>query len=209
MKTTKACSTISYNTLDFLKDKLDKLVRRRYISFYAFVKHYAEEDERKDHIHLIVIPNGQIQTDTISDILQELDSANPLKQLGVMPWRSSKWADWYLYSSHDKAYLASKGQSRTHHYAESDFITSDSDYLHELITTIDRTKYAKTQEFVQNIMDGGNMFDMVVAGQVPVAPFTQWQPMERYLKANMPFRNGRTTHTPDNVDHETGEVSDD
>ena len=43
MKTTKACSTISYNSLDFLKDKLDQLVQRRYISFYAFVKHYAED----------------------------------------------------------------------------------------------------------------------------------------------------------------------
>ena len=204
MKTTKACSTISYNTLDFLKYKLDQLVQRRYISFYAFVKHYAEEDERKDHIHLIVIPNGQIQTDTISDILQELDSANPLKQLGVMPWRSSKWADWYLYSSHDKAYLASKGQSRKYHYTRDDVVCSDTDILNEEIHQMDMSKLSKVKALNQAISDGVPFEELLARGQIPVQQVYAFRQTYDLLQAYYTNRNGRQTHQK--IDPDTGEL---
>lgn len=207
MKTTKPFSTISYNSEQFLKSQLDKLVTTRKIAFYTFVFHYAEADENKNHRHLIIFPNGQIQTDSVTDLLQELDLNNPLKPLGVMPWRSSKWDDWYLYASHDSAYLASKGQARKHHYQESDFVCSDSDYLHELISTIDRTKYAKTQEFVEKISNGVSFIDLLKSGQIPAPQFNQWRSMYEFIQGDILCRNDRITHSPfGDVDNETGEL---
>lgn len=208
MKTTKPFSTISYNTAEFLKQRLDELIQKRHISFYAFVEHYAEEDEKKNHKHLLIIPNGQVQTDAITDLLQELDITNPLKPLGVMPWHSSKWGDWYSYACHDSGYLASKGQTRAHHYQESDFVCSDEDYMHELVTTIDRTKYAKTQDFVRKVKEGASFLEMLQNGQIPAPQFNQWLQMYQYINGGLAFRNGRATHTP-KVNEDTGELIED
>ena len=73
MKTSKPFSTISYNSPEFLIVKLNDLVERRVIAFFAFVKHFKEADEKKDHIHLIIFPNGQYQTDALKDYLAEPD----------------------------------------------------------------------------------------------------------------------------------------
>lgn len=208
MKTTKPFSTISYNSKEFLKTKLDELISKRFIAFYAFVEHYAEQDEKKDHKHLIIIPNGQVQTDQITDLLQELDLTNPLKPLGVMPWHSSKWGDWYLYACHDSGYLASKGQTRSHHYQESDFVCSDEDYMHELVTTIDRTKYVKTQDFVKKVSEGASFLEMLQNGQIPAPQFNQWLSMYEFISHGQTFRNGRYSHSP-KVNEETGEVIED
>ena len=206
MKTSKPFSTISYNSEPFLRHKLDDLISRRVLSFYAFVKHFREADERKDHIHLIMFPNGQYQTDALQDYLSELDPLDPVGlPLGVMPFQSSKFGDWFLYCCHDAGYLASKNQVRQHHYAESDFVTSDSDYLHELVTLIDCSKYHKTQEFVEKVLDGVPFSEMVRQGQIPVAQFNQWLSMYAYLNEGMPFRYGRSSHTP-MYDPETGEL---
>lgn len=211
MKTSRPFSTISYNSKDFLKSKLDELVQKRYISFYTFVEHFPEDDEKKKHKHLLIIPNGQVQTDQITDILQELDLSNPLKPLGVMPWRNSKFGDWFLYACHDSAYLMSKGQSRQHHYQECDFVSSDEDYLHELSHTIDRTKYVKSQEFYEKAVNGVPFIALVGQGQVPMPQFNQYKAMYDYIQ-DMTFRNGRKTHSPKEnnlqVDLETGELLD-
>lgn len=201
MKTTKPFSTISYNSVTFLAAKLLDLVQRRVIAFFAFVKHFKEEDERKDHIHLIVFPNGQYQTDALADYLAEPDPTNLAnKPLGIMPPQSSKFADWYLYACHDSAYLASKGQTRAHHYTQEDFVSSDDDYLNELIHTIDRTKYAKSQEFVQQVLDGVPFGEMLRKGQIPAPQFNQWLSMYNYLQESGTFRADRTSHTPKDDD---------
>lgn len=206
MKTSKPFSTISYNTPDFLNVKLSDLVQRRVISFFTFVKHYRESDDRKEHIHLIIFPNGQYQTDALLDYLAEPDHSDPTKKpLGIMPVKSSNWSDWYLYACHDAAYLASKGQTREHHYLEEHFISSDEDYLHELITTIDRSKYAKTQEFINQVLEGASLRELVKKGMVPAPQFTQWSALYDFLRCGQTYRNGRISHTP-NVDPETGEV---
>jgi hypothetical protein len=206
LRTSKPFSTISYNSPEFLTEKLNDLVQRRVVSFFAFVKHYKEDDEKKDHIHLIVFPNGQYQTDALHDYLLEPDITDLTKKpLGIMPCVNSKFGDWYLYTSHDAAYLASKGQTRKYHYLEEDFVSSDSDFLHELIRTIDRTKYAKTQDFVDQVKNGVSFKDMVVKGQIPAPQFNQWRAMYEYLMFGNTFRNDRETHSP-KVDPETGEV---
>lgn len=208
MKTSKAFSTISYNSSDFLRVKLEELVQRRVLAFFAFVYHYKEDDERKDHIHVVMFPNGQYQTDSLSDYLAEPDPSDLTKKpLGIMPCQSSKFGDWFLYSSHDSAYLASKGQSRKYHYLESDFVTSDEDYLHELVRTIDRTPYAKTQDFVDQVKRGVPLSDMVTKGQIPAPQFNQWRAMYDYIRFGDTYRADRTSHTL-LIDKSTGLILD-
>ena len=78
MKTSKPFSTISYNSADFLTVKLNDLVNRRKLAFWAYVEHLPEEDEKKAHKHLYIVPNGQINTDEVLlDILVEYDPAHP------------------------------------------------------------------------------------------------------------------------------------
>jgi hypothetical protein len=152
-----------------------------------------------------VFPNGQYQTDALQDYLLEPDLKDlTQKPLGIMPCQSSKWGDWYLYSSHDSAYLASKGQVRKYHYNEEDFYSSDSDYLHELIHTIDRTKYAKTQDFVNQVKMGVPLGEMLLKGQIPAPQFNQWKAMYEFLKYDETFRNDSKTHTP--LVNEDGEL---
>ena len=118
MRTSKPFSTISYNSVNFLKSKLDEMITDKWIDFYAFVRHSPEDDELKEHIHLYIVPSTLLQTDYITEHLQEYDSTHPDKPLGCIACKSSKFDDWYMYGLHDKAYLASKGQARKHYYVQ-------------------------------------------------------------------------------------------
>lgn len=54
MKTIKPISTVSWNTEEFLNKTLDKLVKDHVVLFWFYVKHFAESDEKKEHIHLYI-----------------------------------------------------------------------------------------------------------------------------------------------------------
>lgn len=201
MKTSKAFSTISYNTADFLICKLDDLIKDNKIQFYAFVEHLPEADEKKAHKHLYIIPNGQFNTDTLKPYLSEIDTSNVLAPpLSIMPCQSSKFDDWYLYCCHDVLYLKSKGQARAYHYTIDDFITSSSDYLVELTHTINRLKYTKTLDFIEKVNNGAKFNDLVSNGQVPISLFSQYRNMYDYMTMHIDddtlFRGERQTHTP-------------
>ena len=62
MRTSKPIATISYNSETYLRDKLNELIKSHKISDYMFIKHKAESDERKDHIHLWIKPNTLLDT---------------------------------------------------------------------------------------------------------------------------------------------------
>lgn len=206
MRTTKPFSTISYNTEHFLIDKLNELVRKRVIKFWAFIEHIPEEDEKKKHKHLYMIPNGQLDTDQLDEFFREIDIEDVTRPpLGIKMVVSSKWDDWYLYACHDSAYLATKGQSRKYHYTDDDFKVSDDDDFTELRHTIDRTKYAKTLDFVEKVKGGASLIDLVMSGQVPVPMFNQFQSMYNLVKYGGTNRADRETHTP-NVNVDTGEI---
>lgn len=196
MKTSKPFATISYNSSKFLETKLNELVVTRKIDFFAFVNHYAEEDEKKDHKHLYIVPNGQINTDSVTAYLLEPDSQNPLSApLGCMPCKPSKFADWYLYSKHDKDYLASKGQSRRYSYALEDFISSNNDYLLEEIHTIDFSALNRSKALKDAVSYGLDFSDLVVNGQIPLQQIKAYE-YAYNIFLQKTYRNGRETHTP-------------
>lgn len=203
MRTSKPFSTISYNSSDFLRVKLDDLVKRRKIAFFAWVLHHPEEDEKKEHKHLFIVPNGQIDTDQVLDYLLELDPSMPDKPLGCIRPHSSRFSDWYLYALHDTSYLASKGQSRKYHYCLEDFITSDSDYFLEEIHTIDFSKIKRFDALKSAAINGVPFSQLVLSGVIPVQQFIAYREAYALMSCCSTERNGHNGHE---IDPETGEL---
>lgn len=131
MKTSKPFSTVSYNTDDFLKSKLNELLNNRKIEYWCYVCHAGELDDNgereKEHKHVLIIPNGRIDTMELSQTMLEPDPANMKKPLKCMDFRSSKEDEWFLYNSHDPDYLRTKMLEREFVYDRQDFISSDDD----------------------------------------------------------------------------------
>lgn len=197
MKTSKPFSTISYNSDDFLEYKLNELVRKRVLEFWAFVNHLPEDDQEKAHKHVYLVPNGRCDTDQLKDELLEVDPGKPDKPLGCIRFKSSTFADWYLYALHDTAYLALKGQARRYHYTQDDIWRSDSDYLFEEVHEID---YSKLNRFstIRDAVDRGEDFgDFVDRGQVPIPQIGAYEKVWNILttrKINSTVRDGREWH---------------
>ncbi len=204
MRTTKPFSTISYNSNEHLVDKLDGLIKRNEIEFWVFVEHYAEDDETKKHKHVYIVPSRLFDTNTLIDYLMEIDKSDILaKPLTCIHCVSSKFGDWYLYSSHDMSYLLSKAQSRAYHYNISDFVTSDEDYFAELRHTIDYTRYKTNERLVEAARKGELFEDLIINGVVPVNLVSQYRIAWNFIISAVTRRNDRPGHE---VDPLTGEI---
>lgn len=203
MRTSKPFSTISYNTADFLNQKLGDLVARRQIDFYAWIFHYPEDDETKEHKHLYIVPNGRVDTDQVLDYLLEFDIKKPDKPLKCMRPHSSKFSDWYLYALHDTAYLASKGQARKYHYTVDDIQTEDKDYLLEEIHTIDFAKLNRFNALRDAALHGVPFEELLMGGSIPVQQTYAYR--EAYLLMAQ-FRTDRAGKLGHEIDSDTGEL---
>lgn len=128
MATSRPISTISYNTLPFLRQKLEELVTAHKIQAYMYIFHKGEDGD-KDHVHLRVIPNTRLDPMVLSEFFKEPDLKFPQnKPLGVRPWRPSQEEDWLLYAVHDKDYMKLKYSDDPHEkieYKDSDIVVSD------------------------------------------------------------------------------------
>lgn len=197
MRTSRPIATISYNTADYLNNVLDELIRKRAISFWAWVEHFPEDDETKAHKHLYVVPNGQIDTDMLRERFLQVDLANPTaKPLGTLNFRPSKFTDWYLYALHDSTYLETKGQARRYHYTVDDVQTSDRDELVEEIHLMDLSKINRAV-ILRDAAENGIPFDQLVAyGQIPMQQVPAYRMAYESVLA-WTYRNGREGHEED------------
>lgn len=170
MRTSKPVSTISYNSEEFLKAKLAELIRNKKICDFMFIKHAAEEDERKDHIHLWVKPNTLLDTMDLQQFLTEFNPDDPLKPFKCIDFRASSTDDWILYSEHFEPYLATKGESRQYHYTQDDFVYADQDTFEDLYMHAHKgSEFAKRFQILQTLGDGRfNPADLILSGTVPL-----------------------------------------
>ena len=197
MRTTKPTSSIFHGSKEHLKYKLDDLLKRGEIDFYAFIKHNAEDNEKKDHIHMYIVPGKRIDTNRLVDYLMEIDMNNPLP-IKPLPFQASKFDDWYLYTTHDSTYLATKGAERKYHYNRNAYVTSNEDYLDELINQINFQKY-RTAERVRTLLLQGTPFDVMVAsGIIPINQINQYKTFcDSILKVYVDQKNTRNTNRND------------
>lgn len=218
MRTRKPISTISYNSKPFLELKLGELLlfvkrkkdelaedsdldskKTRKVDFWCYICHKPEDDEagNKLHIHLYIEPTNQIETSSLQQSMEEPDLSHPqLKPLKCLAFRSSKFDDWCLYVLHDKAYLASKGQSRKYHYDYSELVASDPDELLYRYRMIDRSKLLPFQNMLDLQSQGVSFGEFIKYGRVPVPQINAWRSAWYELSGDDLNRNGRSTHTP-------------
>lgn len=204
MRTSKPFSSISYNTTPYLQSKLTQLTDSGKLRFSAYIEHFPEDDEKKKHTHIYFVPDGVIDTTALLKELEEVDLSDPGKVLKCMPCQSSKFGDWYLYGIHDTAYLATKGQTRKHHYKQEDIFSTNPDYLNELIHTIDYSKTEKIQRFYDQVKAGKRLSDLVQQGLVPIQQLLQYQRLYDMIIGDNTYRNGNPNH--EEIDPLTGEV---
>lgn len=207
MKTSRAISTISFNTPEFLKLKLTELTQAKKISFWFFINHKPEDDEagKKYHNHVYIFPSKMLQTDDLKDEFKEFDPKNPEKPLGCISFVFSKFADAYLYFLHDKRYLAMKGQSRKYHYSHDDLITSDDDDLLAQARSIDMLSLSPYSDIQDAQRQGFTFAEYFRRGTIPLQQVMLYQRAWDLLLSNSTERNGKENH-PLEIDENTGEV---
>lgn len=215
MKTKLWITAINYNTPDFLCVRLEELRTSHIISFWAFMRHHAEEDELKDHNHVFIIPSRSLLTDDIIDHCKEFDPSHPDKPLTFSPIfrivKERNFGDWYYYSLHDPVYLRTKGESRAYHYRVSEFYTSDHDALNELALTIRPEELSAYTDIAANVANGVPFERYVQIANVPIQHYmayrTVYSDLMYALRRDLD-RNGRTTHTPRIAGGQGGESPD-
>lgn len=197
MRTSKPIATISYNSESFLEIRLRELIENHKISDYMYIKHKAESDERKDHIHLWIKPNTLIDTMDLQQHLTEVSMNNPTKPLKCIDFRLSKVDDWILYNQHYEPYLLSKGEVREYHYLKSDFRFHDEDTFEDLyLHAMKGSDWAKRNQILQSLNDETiRPEELILNGTIPLNMASQLNALES-LKGKKVFRNGRSTHTP-------------
>lgn len=177
MRTTKPISTISYNSPDYLALKLDELRSSGIVSFWSFIRHDPEDDEggKKAHFHVYVEPSRMLQTDEVQKMFEEFDPEHPDKPLGCITWHSSKFPDWYLYSCHNTAYLAAKGQSRQFHYEYEEFVYSSEPDFRYRVRSIDMTHLTPIASIIEAIKKGYTWAEYLASGVVPFQQLKLYQ----------------------------------
>lgn len=199
MRTTKPISTISFNTPEYLYQKLKELENAGLITFWSFICHEPEDDEggKKQHQHVYIEPSKMIQTDNIREELKEFDPQNPDKPRGCLKFSSSKFGDWYMYGLHDKRYLASKGQSRKYHYSPDMMIASNADDLTFMARTIDLlslSPYADMEEAQKQGLDFAQYFRR---GTIPLPQVALFERAWYLLMNNATDRGSYKPHDMD------------
>lgn len=198
MRTSKPISTISYNSLEFLTQKLEELINNHRICDYMFITHKAEQDEKKDHIHLWIKPNTLLDTMDLQNFLTELDLKNPTKPLKCIDFRLTHDTDeWVLYVQHYAPYLASKGESREYYYSKSDFHYHDEDTFDDLyLHAFKGSKWAHQNQILEQLRNGLiSPVDLINNGTVPLNLASQLNAY-KYLQTHYSVldRGGRENH---------------
>lgn len=125
-------STICYASSTFLQDELKYLFLQDKILWYAYIRHDAELENLKEHVHLLVAYDQHHFTKW--DLQERLTEP----QKGCMPIRHIKeksLSDWLLYAIHEPRYLELKGIVRLKHYQATDVKTNRPEMIEALYQT--------------------------------------------------------------------------
>lgn len=135
MKTKQYISTICYSDSEWMVDKLNKLVNSGKIDFWCFIEHQPEEDEKKSHKHLLVIPSVSVDTRDLDDFLAQPKGEESLGTCKLWHTVGKKnISDFLLYGLHDPLYLRIKGYAdRKYTYKAEEFYTSSPSAFYDLL----------------------------------------------------------------------------
>lgn len=174
MQTTKLISSISYNTPAFLRGKLYDLVRQGIIEYAHWIWHNPEEDEKKDHAHLVLKPNRRLDTSKLRNEFVEPVTGEE-KPRGVLPFTPSKMNDWILYGVHDRVYLLRKCQNRKNHYEQKDIETTEPDLLQEHWRECHEGEDSRLTQVIELAGQGMTWPELLKTGLIPVNQLFQYR----------------------------------
>lgn len=178
MQTSKAISTISYNSKNYLDAVLDSLIRSHIIDYYMYIQHIGEDDgfgeKEEDHIHLYLYPNKRINTaDLDSYFIEPVPNQLPRK---CIQWNTSNPDDWILYVLHDPDYLLSKWEHRQIQYTFGKLKSSCKQTLRRLYRhAYQSSGYAKMKNIYQYAASNGNLADLMRIGAVPINQISSYE----------------------------------
>lgn len=196
MRTSKPIATISYNSQEFLVQKLDELIQNHKISDYVFINHFAEVDEKKNHIHLWIKPNKLLDTMDLQKYLMELDPKNPTKPLKCIDFHISKVDDFILYGQHYAPYLATKGESREYHYTKDDFVYYDEDTFDDLYNhAFKGSEWAKQNQILEALRDNKiDPSELILNGTLPLNMACSLNTLENMMSRSGLYRGAYKNH---------------
>lgn len=169
MRTSKPISTISYNSDEFLKAKIEYWKSLGIIEFGMWIRHMPEEDEKKTHCHVFLKPAKLIQTMDLEMDSCELDPQNPDKPFKMVSFRVSQESDWLLYAIHDPAYLAEKGLEREFVYSFDDIHTTCDDTLSDIIAHISDDRKGRIEYRLIDCINRGMTWQQIISsGMIPL-----------------------------------------
>lgn len=189
MKTSKPISTISYNSEQFLRERIWYLKKIGFIEYGMWIRHEPDVDGKKAHYHVYLQPAQLIQTEDLMNRFIELDSTwKPLddtasdeekkehekkRYLKCNVFRSSSADDWIPYGIHDEAYLAEKGLTRNVHYDIKDIQSTCDDTLLEMVSSAYDKRNNKLEfRIVQAVNEGKSWAEIVRSGMIPIRHIT-------------------------------------
>ena len=197
MRTSKPISTISYNTKEFLISKLNEMYNNGRISDWMFIKHYAEDDESKNHYHVYMEPNRMLDTMEIQKFFREIDLKNPsAPPLGMINFNSSKTDDWILYCLHFEPYLKTKGEERVYSYTKEDIVYKDElTFEYNYNHAFKGSDWAKSNQILQAIREGiTDPLDLILSGIIPFNQTTQAKCLDGMVRERRTYRGNHKGH---------------
>ena len=183
MKTSKPFGFISYNSREFLQSVLQQFIADGKFLRCACWYHESTGKE-KNHFHVWIEPNEEIDTSTISDKFVETLESGEQQSIAIRPKCSSKWNDAYLYGIHDSEYLSSKGLERELVNIKTDAHIYLGDFTADLAQAeIFRLKhclapYARLKELVYQ---GKTLEDVYLILRIPFAQLNAVSHAYRYV----------------------------
>ena len=168
MKTSKPIAGIGYNSIPYLKQKLNEMIEAKVIGHYAFIHHEPEANELKEHLHVYIEPYKPINTVDFEKMTEEpdKDSDKPLKCLGMSP---SNATSWILYTSHNEDYAKAKGyvNGRKYTYDYTQYHTDDENWFQiQWINAFDSPEFAKASATCRLLQGKTTAIEEIRTGQI-------------------------------------------
>lgn len=192
MRTRRLISTVSFNSPAFLKMTCERLRASGVIELAYWVVHLPEDDEKKEHIHVCMLPARALDTMELEKQFRELVPGES-EPRGVLPFRVSKFADWFLYCCHNAGYLASKGQSRRWSYSLNDFGATCKERLLEDVKMIDERPFKVWSLVSAAVANGQSWEDLMASGGIPPHNWLYFKELYNAARRKT-FRNGSEGH---------------
>lgn len=129
--TSSLISTICYDDVLDPSVVIKRLRDMESIDFGLWIKHKPDEDDKKEHYHILLQPSSRVDTNLLRNSFFCGSNGDGQSVYSCLPFRKTLDINhWLLYSLHDENYLNSKMQERKFHYCIGDLkSTEDEDFI--------------------------------------------------------------------------------